>query len=135
MKGESKRTMIVCVDSYEEGVPRGRFYNASHDEVQAFQSLTQLLILMEQKLNEAKFPQAFDEIRTFGTPKAACSQEETEQGLRHGNISTFAIRVLFRQNASWQGSITWLEGGQEESFRSVLELIFLMDSAFQAKAG
>lgn len=46
-----------------------------------------------------------------------------------GKRATFALRVLFRQNASWQGSVTWLEGGQEESFRSVLELLMLMNSA------
>jgi hypothetical protein len=39
--------------------------------------------------------------------------------------------VLFRQNASWQGSITWMEGKQEQSFRSALELIFLMNSALE----
>ena len=46
---------------------------------------------------------------------------------------TFAVRILFRQNASWQGSVTWLEGNREESFRSVLELIFLMDSALSGR--
>ncbi|NLW65775.1 MAG: hypothetical protein GXY26_06040, partial [Clostridiales bacterium] len=35
----------------------------------------------------------------------------------------------FRQNASWQGVITWAEDRREESFRSALELVFLMDSA------
>ena len=48
--------------------------------------------------------------------------------------------MIFRQNASWQGSVTWLDKGREESFRSVLELLLLMDSAIgpsekQAKIG
>ena len=47
----------------------------------------------------------------------------------HGKIATFAIKILFRQNTSWQGSILWLEWGEEQSFRSVLELIYLMDNA------
>jgi len=42
------------------------------------------------------------------------------------------VKVLFRQNASWQGSIAWLEGKREESFRSVLELLLLIDSAVSA---
>ena len=37
---------------------------------------------------------------------------------------------MFRQNASWQGNVTWVEKGIEESFRSALELIMLMDSSF-----
>lgn len=41
------------------------------------------------------------------------------------------MRILFRQNASWQGSVLWREGGQEERFRSALELVLLMDSALR----
>jgi hypothetical protein len=44
-------------------------------------------------------------------------------------LSTFAVRVMFRQNASWQGSVTWVEGKREEQFRSVLELLLLVKSA------
>ena len=54
---------------------------------------------------------------------------------QRGEAATFALRILFRQNASWQGSITWLEGEAEQSFRSVLELILLMDSALRGERG
>ena len=37
------------------------------------------------------------------------------------------MRIMFRQNSSWQGTVTWVDGKMEESFRSVLELIILMD--------
>ena len=47
----------------------------------------------------------------------------------NGDVATFAVRVLFRQNASWQGSVVWLEGKKEEKFRSALELFNLMGSA------
>ena len=46
-----------------------------------------------------------------------------------GKLATFYVRILFRQNASWQGSVAWLEGGSEQRFRSVLELLLLLDSA------
>ncbi|MBE6598234.1 MAG: hypothetical protein E7638_02190 [Ruminococcaceae bacterium] len=49
--------------------------------------------------------------------------------LKRGKLATFTVRILFRQNTSWQGYLMWMEKGREESFRSVLELIFLMDSA------
>lgn len=42
------------------------------------------------------------------------------------------VCVLFRQNASWQGSEQWIEGAREESFRSVLELALLMDGALSS---
>ena len=49
--------------------------------------------------------------------------------LKRGALASFSIRLLFRQNASWQGILTWIEGGQEQYFRSVLELVLLMDNA------
>lgn len=41
------------------------------------------------------------------------------------------IRIIGRENATWQGQITWLDTGQTESFRSMLELIKLMDTAIE----
>jgi len=54
-----------------------------------------------------------------------------EETVREGKLATFAVRILFRQNASWQGSVTWLEGDRSQSFRSALELILLMDNALR----
>lgn len=44
---------------------------------------------------------------------------------------TFIVNVKYRQNATWQGTVTWVEEKQKASFRSVLELLKLMDSAIQ----
>ena len=48
--------------------------------------------------------------------------------MRQGKEATFYLKVLFRQNASWQGTVKWMETGQEEPFRSVLELLLMMDN-------
>ena len=53
--------------------------------------------------------------------------------MRRGNLATFAVRIMFRRNSSWQGSVTWMEGDQQENFRSVLELLLLIDSALKIK--
>ncbi len=42
---------------------------------------------------------------------------------------TVIVKILDQQSATWQGTITWAETGRTEAFRSVLELIRLMDSA------
>jgi len=128
-KGEARRTMILCIDSYTGGVPCGRFYNRYREEAQNFRSLIQMLILMEKKLDEEDFPQAYEKIRTFGPLCTAEHTEEKTPFARRGKLASFSIRLLFRQNASWQGSIRWLEGNEEKSFRSVLEMVFLLDSA------
>lgn len=49
---------------------------------------------------------------------------------------TFIIEVCDTQNQTWQGNIEWVQGQQKQSFRSVLELLRLMESvvAEEAKA-
>ena len=42
---------------------------------------------------------------------------------------TFIIEVNDTQSQSWQGSIEWIQGQKKQAFRSVLELLKLMDSA------
>ena len=41
----------------------------------------------------------------------------------------FLIQMLDYQNTTWQGTVTYLDTNQKIPFRSVLELIKLMDSA------
>ena len=65
IRGNEYRTTVVCVDSYRDGVPVGRFYNPSCKEGKSFQSLSQLLIKMEDMLDDMKFPQSFTMARTF----------------------------------------------------------------------
>lgn len=39
--------------------------------------------------------------------------------------------VVKAWGGSWQGTVLWSEGGQEERFRSALELALLLDSALE----
>jgi len=132
MMGEEFRTTTVCIDRYENTVPSGFIYNRHLPKGKAFQSLTRFLIEMEQMLDDMNFPGAFTELRQFAPPA------QTETGppgteVRQGAMATFVVRILFRQNSSWQGSVTWVEGRQEQSFRSALELVMLMDNALSYK--
>ena len=79
------------------------------------------------------FPKAFTVTRAFAPPPVRTTGPPETQ-ITEGKEATFVVKVLFRQNASWQGTVTWVEGQMEQSFRSVLELLFLMDSAIQAQA-
>lgn len=126
--GEEYRTTTVCIDSYENAVLRGRFYNPYLTGGQTFHSMTQFLLGMEQALDAMDFPKAYTATRTFAAPPEQWTGA-AEEPYRMGEQATFAVRILFRQNASWQGSVTWLEGKQEQSFRSALELILLIDNA------
>ena len=41
---------------------------------------------------------------------------------------SFIVNILQQQNASWQGTVTWMDKEVSRNFRSVLELIRLIDS-------
>jgi len=131
MTGNEYRTTIVCIDSYEESEPRGIIYNASLGGGEAFASLMQFLLMMENLLDGMKFPQSFTARREFA-PTTSALDTGSGDGERQGNLATFTVKILFRQNASWQGCVTWMESRKAETFRSALELVFLMDSAISA---
>ena len=126
--GNEYRTTIVCIDSYENQTLSGRFYNPYLRNGKKFHSLVQFIKEMEQTLNTMGFPQSYNVVRNFADPPEL-STGPPEEDILSGTKATFALRILFRQNASWQGSVTWLEGKKEQSFRSLLEPILLMDSA------
>lgn len=43
--------------------------------------------------------------------------------------ATFVVRIHFRRNSTWQGTVTWADTKRTQNFRSALELVRLMDSA------
>ncbi|MBR4934676.1 MAG: hypothetical protein IKZ01_02260, partial [Anaerotignum sp.] len=48
-------------------------------------------------------------------------------------LATFELEIIFRQNASWQGNIVYVEQNLSSAFRSVLELFTLLDSVLDTK--
>jgi len=48
---------------------------------------------------------------------------------RNDSKATFNIKIQFQQNATWQGTISWAEGGKTQNFRSELEMLKLMMEA------
>jgi len=130
--GEEHRTIHVCVDAYRDCIPQGRVYNRSQPTGKTFRCLSQFLREMEQTLDGMEFPKAYTATRTFA-PISPSGMPSPEAVHAIGSLATFVVRILFRQNASWQGSVAWLEGKQEQSFRSALELIFLISSALEYK--
>jgi len=46
----------------------------------------------------------------------------------HHMRQSFIVNILNQQNSTWQGTVTWVDEDRTQSFRSVLELIRLIDS-------
>ena len=123
------RVTMVCVDDYRDGIMCGRMYNSYFGMEISFSSTMEFLKKLDSMLDKMNFPQSFSELRKFHLPAAQSDKLLASQNRKRGAVATFSIRILFRQNASWQGSVTWIEGNQEEYFRSVLELMVLLDNA------
>lgn len=128
--GEEYRTIHICVDGFQGGVLSGRLFNRSLPAGIPFHCLSQLLEEVARILDGMDYPKSFTAPRTFG-PKRSPEPAPPPDDFQAGRLATFSLRILFRQNASWQGSVAWLEGKQEQSFRSALELIFLVNSALE----
>lgn len=43
----------------------------------------------------------------------------------------FHVKLYFMQNTSWQGEILWINTGKKIRFRSMLELIMIMQEAME----
>ena len=130
IRREASRTFRLCIDSYENGIPEGRLFHPSLENgAFHFRSLTQLLLKIEQMLDDMRFPQSFTAKRSFSPMHGYSAGEMSEDSADVGARGTFILRLIFRQHTTWQGTVTWLEGQGEQNFRSVLELIILMNSA------
>ncbi len=130
------KTSIIKITSYDEKNPQGTLFNAHLGRDIPFHSMTQLLLELDALLSELSCAQPYVEFRTFeeaSKPPPGRKETDTLEQAREqaedmrAALASFQIKVLFRQHASWQGSILWIDQACEAQFRSVLELIRLMD--------
>ena len=123
-----QKVSVIHITGYRDKNFEGVLQNAYYKDRKAFRNLTQLLFLIESLQDELQYPQKGMETRSFkGEPTAPLQATKLEHPPGEP-IATFKLHLLFRQNASWQGSVIWVEEGVEAQFRSVLELVSLMDS-------
>ena len=132
--GDSLKTILICVDSYKDSLIVGSIYHGSFNDGRKFKNLMQMLLIIEDILDDTGFPKSTTEKRRFHTFKDPDKEAGIIDGgfdsqLKSGELATFRLKVMFRHNASWQGSVAWMEDNSEEPFRSALEFLMLLDSA------
>lgn len=134
--GELNRSIRLCVDSCELGVAKGYYYHPMFENGgRAFNSLAQFLVGAELLFDAINFPQSYTAKRSFTSRQNAGPGGPADTEERQGKCATFEIRILFRQHASWQGSVLWVEDRSEECFRSALELVLLINSVLAGLEG
>lgn len=99
-----------------------------------FNDIVSLMRIFETFFSSFEFPQATHQLRGFSNNKYKNQRgldalnDLTTNEIADGK-PTFVVKIQYRQNASWQGTITWVDKNIEKNFRSCLELIKLMDEA------
>ena len=134
---EMKKTMIK-VFSYDKKCMQGTIFNPFYGKEIAFDNIIQMIFMIEHISDSLLYPQRAMQLRKFQetevhTDKFPFDFEITTDYSDLSPIASFELEILFRQNASWQGNLIYAEKNSISSFRSVLELITLLDSALNNK--
>lgn len=127
------KTTIIKVYSYQNKNIQGIICNPFFEKDIPFENLMQLITMVERISDSLVFPQKAMQLRQFSdkNESEAITSYEFETTVDFTDklpLATFELEILFRQNASWQGTIVYAEQNLSSSFRSLLELLFLMDS-------
>lgn len=127
----------VCVDERDKEYFFGKVCHQELREPETFHDINEMVLKIDEVFDLIKYPEASTKHRTFGKPQGSKihKADETEQKMEEntkdtaGKKATFIVKVQYRQNATWQGQVVWVEKNQTKQFRSALELIKLIDSA------
>ncbi len=129
----------IRLDAVPDKTMKGRVYSEHYKKSFSFSNEFQMLSGMEDLFNTLGSPQAAFEARSFFNRKnipvyRKAEDEMDDNNFNNANIiqdekNTFIVNVQYRQNASWQGTITWVEQNVTQHFRSAFEMLKLMDEA------
>ena len=127
------KTTLIKVFSYDNKSIQGTIFNPFFEKEMVFENMMQMITMIERISDSLFFPQKTMQLRQFadsGLPedKASFDFVTTSDFSEKSPLATFELEIIFRQNASWQGNIVYAEKGLSSSFRSLLELLSLIDS-------
>ena len=100
-------TFLISIDSYEDGKMTGTL-----DSV-IMSAPVSLIMLIDNILD-----QQTESLQSILSPIDPAFEP------------SFELEVLFRQHHTWQGRIKWDAGQKQATFKSVLELLFIIEMAF-----
>lgn len=124
---------IYMVVSHSEAGFCGLLQHHSIQKPVVFSGIEQLLKYVDYFMKQPGFPESTVTYRKFSIGEVEVKDKPTEFVTDYKGKASFVISVLYCQNATWQGTVKWVEGEKEENFRSLLELIKLMDGIIEAK--
>ncbi len=129
-------TMLICFSSWQDQIACGELWSYFSKDPRSFRGLDQLLFAIENAVDEAGRPAAWQQPRqVFERQNPVVAQapgpyyEPQALAGKRGAYYTASVRVYYRQHASIQGELTLSEPPRKIRFRSALELLHLLWSA------
>jgi hypothetical protein len=131
----------VIIDSESPVNFKGLIVYEALKQSQQFVSFLELIHLISIRLDEMGLAQPATEIRSFdetststgrkGTISALKNQHKKDPAKKLLGKPEFMIRLNLRQNATWQGELYWVNADRRIHFRSLLEMVNLMQEAME----
>ncbi|MGI5894686.1 MAG: hypothetical protein ACOX6P_08865 [Candidatus Merdivicinus sp.] len=135
----------IRIYSYQNQILVGSITNSFLEETRYFRDVIEMAAILERIYDRLSFPQPTQSYRSFrpsaGKRKKYAAQLKAGDGFMNfvpselenaKDKASFVVHVQFRQHATWQGNITWVDKGVTQQFRSVLEMIRLMTEAVES---
>lgn len=133
--------LSICVDGMENDEIQGRIYHYYGEEPVRFESVLQMVRIMDRIYDTLVFPQSSTESRSFSKKRVVAAgagnrgtkkekQVSADSLLSQtGEIGTFVTNVKFRQCTTWQGEFFWKEKESKIFFNSTMEFVRRLDQA------
>lgn len=121
----------LCVDEVDTDI-QGRVFSPLCDKAILFSGIGELLLKADRLFDQAGYPQAFQDKRSFGTGRERANsyrgipEAKSERNWildQQGKKGTYDILVESRRNTSWQGTITDAADGRKAGFDGDMELL------------
>lgn len=118
----------VCVYSCDEKTIMGKIYHCCLEEPMMFHGISDMILKVDMIYDAIGFPAANPARRTLH-PRERVTQplkyyhDFKDFASMEGEKFAFFLKVRYRQNVSWQGSVHFSGDVSSYQFRSVLELM------------
>lgn len=138
------KAMMLRFDSYKDRVAKGEIKTLIYRTPFRFESMDQMLMIMDGVMDFAHFSRPEGELRrldgkkdectyNFQEPALSdlCTEEELEDMTPTGFQSQMTVLVNKREHSSMQGTV--LMGGKVIYFRSALELMHILHEYLEGR--
>lgn len=139
--GTEAEIVLIRLSREAEGQPAGTLSNVYLPEPVSFYGLGDLFLELDAIYRYLRFPCADRDVRYFSSRRQLQANRQpvpldTLRYERRRELETtmqepydFVVQVIYRQNDSWQGFLTWVGRNVRVSFTSALQLLRLLAEA------